>query len=279
MAGAVRRLFAPSGTLRCSARRRCDAVDLSDATAVLLVGGLGTRLRPVVSDRPKVLAEVHGRPFVAYILDQLADSGVRHVVLCTGFQGDRVRRDLGEGFRGMRLEYSQETTPLGTGGALRLALPLIKSDPVLVMNGDSYCSVDLRQFWSFYQERQPGAALVLAEMPDCRRFGKVSTDREDHIVSFEEKEETQSSGWVNAGIYLIGLPWLVKIQKHVAVSLERDVFPSWIPSQGVRYSEPPGFGSPHPEACEFLGFRSTSRLFDIGTPEAFDAASKGAWQP
>ena len=249
-------------------------MNLSEATAVLLVGGLGTRLRPVVSDRPKVLAEVRGRPFVAYILDQLAGSGVRHVVLCTGFQGERVRHVLGETFRGMKLDYSQETTPLGTGGALRLALPLLKSDPVLVMNGDSYCNVDLSQFWSFYQERQPGAALVLAEMPDCRRFGKVIIDRADRMVSFEEKDEMPSSGWINAGIYLIGLPWLVKIQERVAVSLEREIFPRWIAS-----SEPPGFGVPHPGAWEFLGFRSSGRLFDIGTPEAYAAASKGDWQP
>ncbi len=259
-------------------------MDLSDATAVLLVGGLGTRLRPVVSDRPKVLAQVQGRPFVAFILDQLAEGGVRHVVLCTGYQGDRVKSDLGDTYRGMSLDYSQETTPLGTGGALRLALPLLKSDPVLVMNGDSYCNVNLRQFWSFYQKRQPGAALVLAEVADCRRFGKVRTDGADRIVSFEEKEETQSSGWINAGIYLIGRAWLVKIQEHVAVSLERDVFPTWISSPGVRHSEPqgfapPGFGVSHPGAWEFLGYRSAGRLFDIGTPEAYAIASQGAWQP
>ena len=108
-------------------------------TAAILAGGLGTRLRSVVKDRPKVLAEIRGVPFLTYLLDQLAAAGVRDVVLCTGYMGEQVRSAFGDSYGGMCLSYSQESSPLGTAGALRLALPLFKSSSVLVMNGDSFC--------------------------------------------------------------------------------------------------------------------------------------------
>ncbi len=92
-------------------------------TATILAGGLGTRLRSVVADRPKVLAEIHERPFLAYLLDQLAAAGVRNVVICTGYLGERVRAIFGNSYGEMQLHYSQESSPMGTAGALRLALP------------------------------------------------------------------------------------------------------------------------------------------------------------
>jgi len=112
------------------------AASLSDVTAVVLAGGLGTRLRSVVADRPKALAPVHGRPFLAYLLDQLAASNCRSVVLCTGYLGEQIRDAFGETYKSLRLRYSQERQPLGTAGALKLALPQIASDLVLVLKAD-----------------------------------------------------------------------------------------------------------------------------------------------
>src|SRR5947208_1434645 len=113
----------------------CKHDDLSGVVAAILAGGFGTRLRSVVADRPKPLATISGRPFLAYQLDQLAAVGLRRVVLCTGYRGDQVEATFGRHYAGMRLEYSLEAAPLGTAGALRLALPLLDSDHVLVMNG------------------------------------------------------------------------------------------------------------------------------------------------
>ena len=95
--------------------------DLASTTAVLLAGGLGTRLRSVVDDRPKVLAPVAGRPFLSYLLDQVGAAGIRRVVLCTGYLGDQIRTVFGDTYEEIDLVYSHETEPLGTGGALRLA--------------------------------------------------------------------------------------------------------------------------------------------------------------
>src|ERR671910_3457055 len=122
---------------------RQDVSGFSDLSVAVLAGGLGTRLRPVVSDRPKALAEIHGRPFLAYLLDQLSTAGCSRVVLCTGHLGEQIERAFDKRYRNLQISYSRETRPLGTGGALRLALPDLLSDPVLVMNGDSFCATDL----------------------------------------------------------------------------------------------------------------------------------------
>ena len=128
------------------ARRTTHVTDFSDVTAVILAGGLGTRLRSVIADRPKVLAEVRGRPFLAYLLDQLIVAGSRSVVLCTGYCGEQILRTFGERYGPLRLSYSQERTPLGTAGALRAGLGQFGSDSVLALNGDSYCSLDLKKY-------------------------------------------------------------------------------------------------------------------------------------
>lgn len=219
---------------------------LADVTAAVLVGGLGTRLRSVVTDRPKALAEVRGRPFLAYLLDQLADSGVRRVVLCTGYRGEQIRRTFGEGYGGLHLVYSQEPWPLGTGGALRRALPLFDADVVLVMNGDSYCEAALSGFWEGYRGRATTGALVLTRVWDASPYGRVVL-RGDRVVGFEEKRADGGPGWVNAGIYLLRRQVMETIAPAEMVSLEKEVLPGLV-AQGL------------------YGHRSRGRFIDIGTP-------------
>ena len=111
-------------------------MELSSVSVALLAGGLGTRLRSVVADRPKVLAEIRSQPFLTYLLDQVAAAGCRSVVLCTGYLGDQIESTFGKSYGPLRLIYSREQEPLGTAGALRFAITRFESDPVLVMNGD-----------------------------------------------------------------------------------------------------------------------------------------------
>lgn len=223
---------------------------LSDVTVVVLAGGLGTRLRSVVSDRPKVLAKVHGRPFLAYLLDQLADAEIQHVVLCTGYQGEQVQKAFGNGYRGIRLSYSQENFPLGTAGALRLALPQLDSQTALVMNGDSYCSADLKQFWSWYCVKGYEGSLLLTQVLDTSRYGRVQAAEEGRVLKFEEKKADSKPGWINAGMYLLNLSMLEKIPENRAVSLEREMLPQWI-------------------YRPFGGYKSDSRFLDIGIPDSY----------
>src|SRR5262245_7017562 len=159
----------------------------SDVSAAILAGGFGTRLRPVVSDRPKVLAEVAERPFVTYLLDQLATAGLREVALLTGYRGDQVVDALGDSYRGMRLRYSREETPLGTGGALRAGLDYLRGSTVLLLNGDSFCDLELAPFSRFHACRACEVSLVLARVADTARFGRVRLGMLDQVIAFEEK--------------------------------------------------------------------------------------------
>ncbi len=225
--------------------------DLS--TAMILAGGVGSRLRSVVSDRPKVLAAIHGRPFLTYLLDVLEDAGLRRVVLCTGYMAESVEAALGATYGAMRLVYSPETTLLGTGGAIRAALGMADSGSVLIMNGDSFCEADLPALADLHRQRQANATILLTEVPDTGRFGRVRIDDAGRLLEFEEKGLHAGPGWINAGIYLVERQLLESIPAGRAVSLERDVFPGWI-GQGL------------------YGYPVQGRFLDIGTPESFAAA-------
>lgn len=224
--------------------------DLENITAVILAGGLGTRLREIVADRPKVLADVNGRPFLAFLLDRLADAGIRRVVLCTGYMAELVRDTFGESYRDMNLHYSQEDSPLGTGGALRLALPLISSDPVLVMNGDSFCDADLAQFARRHRAVAAQSSLALVQVEDVARYGAVAVDEPGAVKSFTEKGSRSGGGLINAGIYLLARQIIESIAPDKIVSLEREVFPGLI-GKGL------------------YGFLQSARFIDIGVPDEY----------
>lgn len=228
---------------------------LAGVTAVILAGGMGTRLRPVVADRPKVLAHVRGKPFLAYLLEQVAGAGIMHCVLCVGYLGERIRAAFGNAYAGMRLVYSQESIPLGTAGALRLALPLLGSDPVLAMNGDSFCDVNLSDLWVWHSRHSASATLVLVEASNPMRYGRVSVSADGRIIGFDEKKGGEELGWINAGVYVLKRALLESIPMGRTVSLETEMFPAWI-GRGLY--------------CR----QSTGRFLDIGTLESYVLAER-----
>lgn len=224
-------------------------------SAMILVGGLGTRLRPVVADRPKVLALVNGRPFLSYLLDQLVDAGVRDVVLCVGYLGDAVLETFQDSYRGLKIRYSREDAPLGTGGALRRALKVASGDAFLIMNGDSYCDLDLRSFVECHRGARAAASIALVRVDDVRRYGSVTVDQHMRVLDFEEKGARGGAGLINAGIYLLNKGVLAAIPEGKPVSLEREIFPRLI-AEGLN------------------GFRVSGRFIDIGTPESYRRAAE-----
>ena len=228
---------------------------LHNLTAAILAGGQGTRLRTAVADRQKVVASVAGRPFLMRLLDQLAGAGLRRVVICTGYKAEQVAEMAGQEYRGMSLRYSPEPAPLGTAGALRNALPLLESNPVLAMNGDSFCEADLAAFWRAHCEHGAAGSMAIREVADTRQSGRVSFDAAGVINSFVEKGASTGPGWINAGIYLLGRPLLESIPAERVVSLERETFPAWI-GRGLR------------------AFPTTGKFLDIGTPESYAAAQE-----
>jgi NDP-sugar pyrophosphorylase family protein len=168
---------------------------------------------------------------------------------------DSVQEVYGNTYKSLQLLYSQEDEPLDTGGALRLALPLLKSDPVLVMNGDSYIHADLISYvdWFFQLDRK--ASLLLAKVPDRSRYGVVEVKKDESVTVFEEKGMTKGAGWINAGVYLLKTSLLRSIPSGKAFSLEREFFPSLV-----------GNG--------LFGYQCKGRFIDIGTPESYIEAEK-----
>jgi NDP-sugar pyrophosphorylase family protein len=224
-----------------------------DTPALILAGGLGTRLRGVLPDTPKVLAPVAGRPFLAHLLDWLADVGVRDVIICTGYRAAQVTRAFGARYRDLYLYYSWEPQPLGTGGALRRALGLTHAETVLALNGDSFVSCDLPVFLAWHRAHGFAGSLVLAEVDDASRFGTVRVNDGGAIRAFEEKRGNAEPGWINGGVYLLSRRLLESLPEGQPVSIEREGFPAWLSS---------GLG----------GYQSSGAFLDIGTPESLARA-------
>lgn len=220
----------------------------------ILCGGLGTRLRSAVADRPKALAEVAGRPFLAWLLDLLDARGFQRVVLCTGYQAEQIEAEFGATYKRLHLQYSPEPSLVGTGGAVRHALPLLRSSSVLVVNGDSYCHADLANFWRGHVTAHAVASMVLTQVSDSSRFGSVQLDGTGNVAAFHEKSASAGPGWINAGIYLVGRAQLQEIPSDRVCSLEREIFPAWI-KLGLR------------------GVKSDGPFIDIGTPESYASAN------
>ncbi|MFC1811230.1 nucleotidyltransferase family protein [Thermodesulfobacteriota bacterium] len=222
-------------------------------TALILSGGLGTRLQHALPDRPKVLAPVAGRPFLSYLLDQLISTGFRHVILCVGYKGKQIREAFGDKYREIIIRYSQEHEPLGTGGSLRFGLPLAATDSVFVTNGDSYVNCNLSDYLDWYFDKDLQASLLLTYVSDTSRYGSVEIDKQGQIVKFDEKSTSRGPGWINAGVYIFNRDLFESIPLDKPFSLERDFFPSLV-----------GNG--------LYGFQSKGVFIDIGTPESYASA-------
>lgn len=224
-------------------------------TPLILAGGLGTRLQSAISNLPKALSSVNDRPFLSYLLDQLVDIGVQEVVLCIGHLGEMIIEAFGHTYRGLTIQYSCESTPLGTGGALRHAFSLIHCESVLAMNGDSYCDIDLRFYIDWHFKKKYSASLVLVKVEDTSRYGSVKVDKDGRVLSFKEKEPDTQPEWINGGIYILRKSLLASIPAQTEFSLERGLFPE-LAQKGL------------------YGFCFQGRFIDIGTPESYLAAEE-----
>lgn len=217
--------------------------------AVLLVGGLGTRLRSVVGDLPKPLAPVNGRPFLAWVLDVLHEQRFRRVILATGYRGEQVEAVLGTEWRGMSLEYSRESHPLGTGGAIALAARRISTDAFFVMNGDTWLRLDYDAFDK--QARESGARLgiALTRVDDVGRYGAIRTEAAK-VAGFTEKGGA-GPGYINAGVYRVEGDLLSEFPQGKPFSFETQVLVPLVAREAV------------------FAYTDTSSFVDIGVPEDY----------
>jgi NDP-sugar pyrophosphorylase family protein len=244
-----------SVTLNATNRGRC----LEDIDVFVIAGGLGTRIQPVLGNVPKLLAPISGRPYLAYLLDWLRQFGAARVVLGLGHQAqavvDFLKHDA-TSHRDLAVETVVEPQPLGTGGAVRFARGSLRTDPVLVMNGDSFADADLCKFLEHHQRVKAKATLLCVEVDDAGRFGRVELDQAGRIKGFVEKDPAfHGAGPVSAGVYLFSAALLDEIAAGNGRSLERDVF-----------SRAP--------AGSFDAFTGRFTFIDIGTPESLALAGE-----
>lgn len=200
-------------------------------SAIILVGGRGTRLGALTEQTPKPLLPVAGRPFLFHVLDYLIRQQIKKVILATGYLADEFEQTLGPEYRGLSLTYSYETVPLGTGGAIALALAPAGSLEVFVLNGDTYFPADLAKLAMMHASQRASLSMVLRQIPDVSRFGHIAT-AQNVVTAMHEKGST-GPGLINGGIYLINRTAFLADAPAGAFSLERDLLPHWIPRQAV----------------------------------------------
>jgi NDP-sugar pyrophosphorylase family protein len=222
--------------------------------ALILAGGLGTRLRAVVADRPKPLAQVAGRPFIAFLFEQLIRHRFQRAILCLGHFGELVPPLLGDRYESLTLDYAFERIPLGTAGALRNAADLVSERTVLVMNGDSFCDLDLGALGQAHRAFGHAVTMTVLQQQDRHRSGAVAIGEDGRVTAFESRPSALTPGLINAGVYMLQREVLDLIPAGQKVSLEVEVFPALV------------------QRGELYAWQVEARFIDIGTPESYGAA-------
>ena len=225
----------------------------TDVDAVILVGGKGTRLRPLTLSAPKPMLPTAGVPFLEHMLSRIRAIGIEHVVLGTSYKAETFTEYFGDGSDfGLDIEYLVETEPLGTGGGIRHVAPALRADTVMVFNGDVLSGVDLADVLDTHTGNDADVTLHLVKVPDPRAFGSVPTDAQGRVQAFLEKTDNPPTDQINAGCYVFTREVLEAIPAGRVVSVERETFPGLLDS-GARV----------------FGHVDTSYWLDLGTPAAF----------
>jgi len=221
--------------------------------AVILVGGEGTRLRPITSRVPKPVAPVVERPFVSYILDNLARHGVDRAIFSTGFLAEAIEAEIGDGAGyGLRVEYAVESEPLGTAGAIANCASKLGDGSFYVFNGDVLSDVDLSELAALHADRGGMGTIFLTPVEDPRRYGLVELGEDGAVSSFLEKPgEWKGAALINAGVYVLEHEVLEMIPRGRLFSIERGVFPRLA------------------QAGSLYGYVDHGYWRDIGTPESY----------
>ena len=172
----------------CGANKTGDSHEFASTSVLILVGGKGTRLKAEVNDRPKPLAEIDGHPFLDRIIEHASRCGLKRFVLCTGYMGDLIEQYCSKANEPSRLVFSRETRPLGTAGAVKNAERLIESDPFIVMNGDSLCLVDLREFYEFHRHKEADVSMVVARMDETGDYGTLAVSDTGRVEGYRGED-------------------------------------------------------------------------------------------
>lgn len=214
--------------------------------AIVLAGGFGTRLKEVVSDVPKPMAPVNGKPFLEYLIKDLREKGISHIILAVGYKKEIIREYFKNRYENIEITYSEELTPLGTGGAIRKALKLAKEGDIFIINGDTFFDVDLKRMKEFHTKNKSTLTVAVKEMKNFDRYGSLVI-KENRIIEFEEKKK-KDKGKINGGIYLVKKDLLNRVEKE-NFSFEKEVLED--------------------KRIEKYSYESKGYFIDIGIPEDY----------
>ena len=222
--------------------------------AIILCGGLATRLGETAKKVPKVLLEIAGKTVLAWQVQLLMEAGVTEVVLASGHLHDVLCARVGENYAGMPIHYAKEEKRLGTGGAILNAMKQIGTSPFFVLNGDILLAdFSLREMLDHFHQGMAGV-LLSVHVSDIRPYGEIVSDRDGKIQAFREKQSIDRAGYINGGVYLFNATIADAFPKgQETFSMERDVFPS---------------------VCNLYAFQTDASWIDIGVPERLDYARK-----
>lgn len=227
--------------------------------AIILAGGLGSRLKTVVPDAPKPMAPINGRPFLEYLVDYWFGQGVNRFILSVGYKHEIIERHFGARYKEAEVDYAVENQPRGTGGGLLLALDRLRqSDAFLVLNGDTFFEVDLALIRRYHQDRHAEVTVALREVEANSRYAGVAVNNDGMVTAFDSRARTSGLALINGGVYLaeksafVGTP----PESDKPVSIEDQLYPRML-SAGRR----------------MYGFRTSGRFIDIGIPEDYQRAA------
>ena len=216
--------------------------------AIILAGGFGTRLSTVVSDVPKPMAPINGKPFLELLLEDLEKKGITKVILATGYKKEIIKNYFKDRYRSIEIVYSEEIYPLGTGGAIKKAIALAKGNDIFIVNGDTFFDVDLEEMYKFHRKNNSKLTLAIKKMEKFDRYGSLILEG-NRIIKFEEKKYIEK-GFINGGIYLINREILKENFKE-NFSFEKEILEN------------------SDNRIEKYGYISNNYFIDIGIPEDY----------
>ena len=222
--------------------------------AIILAGGLGTRLRKMVPDVPKSMALINGKPFLEYQLNYLKSIGIDKVVLSIGYKGSIIQECFKNCFNDIEISYAVEKKPLGTGGGIKNALAMVNSEEVLILNGDTMFNIGFDELVKFHHDAKSDLTITLRYVTNVNRYGSVEIDDDFRIVDFVEKNLKEGIGLINGGIYLINRKFFLSLPLPAAFSLEKDCF------EKIYLTH------------DLYGFPCEGYFLDIGIPEDYQKA-------
>jgi len=223
--------------------------------AIILAGGFGTRLRSVVSDLPKCMAPVDGKPFLHYVIAHLQNEGIQDFIFSVGYKSESIINFVNKEFSNINFQFSIEEEPLGTGGAIKLACEKVSEKNVLICNGDTLFKIQVEQLSSFHVQHNSDCTLCLKPMNNFERYGVVELNNDDSIMSFKEKQFYEA-GLINGGVYALNVENFMKENLPEKFSFEKDYLEKYVGKRNM------------------YGVVQDEYFIDIGIPEDYKRAQK-----